>query len=87
MEIKEFKEEIDYINKVKSMSQGKDLKYNILTMGCMLNENDSEKLSGMIEKMGYTKCDNPKSADLIVFNTCCVRENAEEKLFRKIRRT
>ena len=52
-------------------------------MGCMLNENDSEKLCGMIEKMGYTKCEDPQKSDLIVFNTCCIRENAEEKLFRK----
>ncbi len=53
-------------------------------MGCMLNENDSEKLCGMIENMGYEKCDEPKKSDLIVFNTCCVRENAEDKLFGKL---
>lgn len=81
MEILKFKEENEYIDKVRKLNKGKDLKYNILTMGCMLNENDSEKLSGMIEKMGYTKCDNPKKSDLIVFNTCCIRENAEDKLF------
>ena len=84
MEILDFKE--DYIDKVKEINDGKNLKYHILTMGCLLNENDSEKLCGMIEKMGYTKVDEPKEADLIVFNTCCVRENAEEKLFRKVRR-
>lgn len=82
MEILDFKE--DYINKVKEINKGKDLKYYILTMGCLLNENDSEKLCGMIEKMGYQKTDDPKSADLIVFNTCCVRENAEDKLFGKL---
>ena len=53
-------------------------------MGCMLNENDSEKICGMLEKMGYEKSEDPKQADLIIFNTCCVRENAEEKLFGKI---
>ena len=53
-------------------------------MGCQLNENDSEKLSGMIEKMGYTNTENIEEADLIVFNTCCVRENAEDKLFGKL---
>ncbi len=81
MEILEFKEENTYIDKVAKMNNKKDLKYNLTTMGCLLNENDSEKLCGMIEKMGYTKCDDPKSADLIVFNTCCIRENAEDKLF------
>ena len=44
MEILEFKEENVFIDKVKSLNQNKNLKYNILTMGCMLNENDSEKL-------------------------------------------
>ncbi|MBR2786911.1 MAG: tRNA (N6-isopentenyl adenosine(37)-C2)-methylthiotransferase MiaB [Clostridia bacterium] len=55
-----------------------------MTMGCQLNENDSEKLSGMIENMGYTKTDELEEADLVVFNTCCVRENAEDKLFGKL---
>ena len=81
MEILEFNEENKYIEKVKKINEGKNLKYYILTMGCMLNENDSEKLCGMIEKMGYTKCDEAKKADLIIFNTCCVRENAEDRLF------
>ena len=40
--------------------------------------------AGMIEKMGYTRCDDPKKSDLIVFNTCCIRENAEDKLFGKL---
>lgn len=86
MEILEFKDEKRYLDKVKNINSKKELKYNILTMGCMLNENDSEKLCGMIEEMGYDKVEDPKQADLIVFNTCCIRENAEEKLFRKIRR-
>ncbi len=60
------------------------MKYNILTMGCQLNENDSEKLCGMLEKMGYEKTENQKEADIVVFNTCCVRENAEDKLFGKL---
>ncbi len=81
MEIKEFNEENEYINKVKEINKNQNLKYHILTMGCLQNENDSEKLCGMIEKMGYTKVDSPKKANLIVFNTCCVRENAEDKLF------
>ena len=53
-------------------------------MGCQLNENDSEKISGMIEQMGYKKTENPKEADLNLFNTCCVRENAEDRLFGKL---
>ena len=53
-------------------------------MGCQLNENDSEKLCGMLEKMGYTKTEKQNDADLALFNTCCVRENAEDKLFGKL---
>ena len=83
----ETKQEIEkqkqYMEKVKEINT-EQKKYYILTMGCQLNENDSEKISGMIEKMGYTKTDNPKVADLNVFNTCCVRENAEDKLFGKL---
>ena len=77
-------EELKYIEKVKKINEGKNLKYNILTMGCQLNENDSEKLCGMIENMGYTKIDDVVNADLVIYNTCCVRENAEEKLFGKL---
>ena len=53
-------------------------------MGCQLNENDSEKLCGMVEEMGYKPTDDYKEADLVMFNTCCVRENAEDKLFGKL---
>ncbi len=60
------------------------MKYTIMTMGCQLNENDSEKLCGMIEELGYEKTDDMSDSDLIVFNTCCVRENAEERLFGKL---
>ncbi|HZK71471.1 MAG TPA: tRNA (N6-isopentenyl adenosine(37)-C2)-methylthiotransferase MiaB, partial [Clostridia bacterium] len=52
-------------------------KYNLQTFGCQMNENDSEKLSGMLEEMGYTETDERTKADIIIFNTCCVRENAE----------
>ncbi len=77
-------EELNYIEKVKKINQGKNLKYLILTMGCQLNENDSEKISGMIENMGYTKTEDIEESDLVVFNTCCVRENAEDRLFGKL---
>ena len=83
-EEQEIKEQKEYIEKVKKINKGKNLKYTILTMGCQLNENDSEKISGMIEQMGYTKTENPKEADLNLFNTCCVRENAEDRLFGKL---
>lgn len=80
----EIKIQEQYIEKVKNINKDKILKYTILTMGCQLNENDSEKLCGMLEKMGYTRTENQKEADLALFNTCCVRENAEDKLFGKL---
>ena len=81
---KEIEEQKEYIKKVKEINQNKNQKYNILTMGCQLNENDSEKLCGMLEEMGYTKTENQNEADIALFNTCCVRENAEDKLFGKL---
>lgn len=62
------------------------LKYYINTMGCKLNENDSEKIAGMLTNMGYEETDKVEEANIVVFNTCCIRENAEEKLFGKLRR-
>ncbi|MCF0148633.1 MAG: tRNA (N6-isopentenyl adenosine(37)-C2)-methylthiotransferase MiaB [Clostridium sp.] len=59
----------------------KDLKYYIETWGCQMNEEDSEKLSGMLKSIGYSKTDNLKEAGIIIYNTCCVRENAENKVF------
>ena len=76
--------QLEDIEKVAKINEGKNLKYSILTMGCQQNENDSEKLSGIIEKMHYTKTENLAESDLIVFNTCCVRENAEDRLFGKL---
>ena len=77
-------EQKDYIEKVKEFNNKKELKYNILTMGCQLNENDSEKLSGMLEEMNYIRTESQKEADIVLFNTCCVRENAEDRLFGKL---
>lgn len=77
-------EEQNYIQEVNKINTGKNLKYIVLTMGCQLNENDSEKIAGMIEQMGYSLTNKIEEANLIVFNTCCVRENAEDKLFGKL---
>lgn len=61
-------------------------KYMIETWGCQMNEEDSEKLAGMLQGMGYTATDDENTADIIVFNTCCVRENAELKVYGNIGR-
>lgn len=59
----------------------KILKYYIETWGCQMNEEDSEKISGMLKLKKYEIVKDREEADLIVFNTCCVRENAEQKVF------
>ncbi|MDO4710472.1 MAG: tRNA (N6-isopentenyl adenosine(37)-C2)-methylthiotransferase MiaB [Peptostreptococcaceae bacterium] len=51
------------------------------TWGCQMNEHDTENLLGMIDHMGYEEADAPEEADLIIFNTCAVRENAELKVY------
>ena len=63
------------------MSDNKNLKYCIETWGCQMNEEDSEKLSGMLKSIGYTRTENKEESSIILFNTCCVRENAENKVY------
>jgi tRNA-2-methylthio-N6-dimethylallyladenosine synthase len=58
--------------------------FTIETYGCQMNEHDSEKLAGMLEGLGYTWTDNKDKADLILFNTCCVRKHAEERVYGNI---
>ena len=69
MEQLEIKKQKEFIKKVKEININKKLKYYILTMGCSLNENDSEKICGMLEEMGYQKTENQNNADIIIFNT------------------
>ncbi|WP_125153699.1 tRNA (N6-isopentenyl adenosine(37)-C2)-methylthiotransferase MiaB [Clostridium rectalis] len=58
-----------------------DKHFLIYTWGCQMNEEDSEKLSGMLQTIGYNKTEDKEKADIIIFNTCCVRENAELKVY------
>ncbi len=53
--------------------------YHIVSMGCQMNERDSESIAGMLERMGMAHAPVREEADLILYNTCCVRENAENK--------
>lgn len=70
----------DY-NQARIFRLGRPVKYNIETFGCQMNENDSERLSGMLSEMGYSESAKRTDSDLIIFNTCCVRENAEQKVY------
>lgn len=62
----------------------KGLKYCISTFGCQMNARDSEKIEGILNKIGYEKTESEEDADFILYNTCCVRENAELKVFGKL---
>ncbi|TWS20173.1 tRNA (N6-isopentenyl adenosine(37)-C2)-methylthiotransferase MiaB [Tsukamurella asaccharolytica] len=55
--------------------------YEVRTYGCQMNVHDSERLSGLLEDAGYVRADGGEQADLVVFNTCAVRENADNKLY------
>src|SRR6266567_3727498 len=55
--------------------------YSVRTYGCQMNVHDSERLSGLLEDAGYTRAATGATADLVVFNTCAVRENADNKLY------
>ena len=81
------KEVTDYINEIKKITKQRGLKYYINTFGCQLNENDSEKIAGMLVECGYQPASKEADADIIVFNTCCIRENAEKTLFGVLRRS
>ena len=59
---------------------GHNKKYTILTYGCQMNVHDSENISGIMEDLGYTKEDNYENADVIIINTCAIRENAQNKV-------
>ncbi len=63
---------------------GRGKKYYIHTYGCQANERDSETLAGILEMLGYDQSDDIKEADVILLNTCAIRENAEEKVFGKV---
>ncbi len=59
-------------------------KYHIITYGCQMNVHESEKIAGILRKLNYVETDCVDNADIIVFNTCCIRENAENHAFGNI---
>ena len=77
----EIQRQKDISAKIKELNSGKKLTACVVTLGCVQNENDSERIRGMLADMGYEMCNNSKTADVVIFNTCAVRENAELKVF------
>ena len=60
------------------------MKYLVETFGCQMNYHDSERMAGLLEQAGYDRTDDDREADVIVINTCSVREKAEEKLYTRL---
>ncbi|WP_036479261.1 tRNA (N6-isopentenyl adenosine(37)-C2)-methylthiotransferase MiaB [Myxosarcina sp. GI1] len=56
-------------------------KYNIVTFGCQMNKADSERMAGILETMGFAASEDPNEADLVLYNTCTIRDNAEQKVY------
>ncbi len=83
-DITEAKKQRGYISRICDMNKGKDLKYLVITFGCQMNERDSEKIAGSLEEMGYTKAKDESEADILVYNTCTVRENADMRLYGRL---
>ena len=65
----------EYTDKMREA--GKEKRAFIMTFGCQQNEADSEKIRGMTDAMGYARTDTAENADLIILNTCAIREHAE----------
>ena len=59
-------------------------KYVVRTYGCQMNEHDSERIAGLLEADGFEATDEVDDADVVVLNTCCIRENADNKLYGKL---
>ncbi|CAH0119892.1 MULTISPECIES: tRNA (N6-isopentenyl adenosine(37)-C2)-methylthiotransferase MiaB [unclassified Paenibacillus] len=69
-------------DELRTLGNGKY--YLIYTYGCQMNEHDTETMKGMLEQMGYQSTEDRKQADIILLNTCAIRENAEDKVFGEL---
>lgn len=76
-----------YVNEIRKINESKiKKKFKIITYGCQMNEHDSEKLMSMLINMGFEETNTTEEADVIIFNTCAVRENAELKVYGNLGR-
>ena len=70
-----------FTEKIAAAHEGRSVRAFVDTYGCQQNVADSQRIMGMLRDMGCTLTDNEKEADIIVINTCAIRENAEKKVF------
>lgn len=69
---------------MNSIIDFKNKKYCVVTYGCQMNLHESEKISGILSGMGMNAVNEPENADVVVFNTCCIRDTAERRAFGNI---
>ena len=74
-------QKIRQINDEYESREGRRRTYFVLTFGCQMNVHDSEKIEGMLIELGYAKANDWREADFVLHNTCCIRENAENKVY------
>ena len=88
--IDEAKLQYDYIEKAKqyvkaeSERLGRPLFASVITFGCQMNARDSEKLAGILEQTGYRLTDSEEDADFVIYNTCTVRDNANQRVYGRL---
>lgn len=83
-EFSDWVEQVRNLNTAYTLETGKTKKFKLDVFGCQMNERDSETIAGMLTDMGFEEVSKNDFADMIVFVTCCVRENAEERIYGHI---
>ena len=91
-EANKFSKQTEYMEKIKrylsdfEQDTGRKQTYFVFTTGCQMNAHDSEKIAGMLEEMGFLRSLTEEDADFVIYNTCCIRENAEVKIYGRLGR-
>lgn len=82
--------QLEYIEKTKELIEnkkkalGRELTFHVTTFGCQMNARDSEKLSGILKAIGFIEIPNEDKADFVIFNTCTVRDNANQRVYGRL---
>lgn len=90
LNLEENRRQIEYIEKAKELIAsinnkiGRSLTYHVTTFGCQMNARDSEKLSGILKAIGFIELDDEEKADFVIFNTCTVRDNANQRVYGRL---
>ena len=75
------KDKVNYVNYDIDLHFGEGKTFFVRTYGCQMNEHDSEKIRGMLKSCGFSESESYENADVVILNTCAIRENAHDKVF------